>query len=179
MTPIQLRVFGILFLGVVIIIIMIITRKKVLSFLYPDKYILVEMLELDNSINSWIQEKNPDLRFEFNKGYYHLYHQGMNEKGDKIGNPAIYRDGRLAKFFYQEGNCDPIDFRQGKITGNPQITMQIEKTNITDLFEEEENFLETFIRKWGIVIVIGILIILAIAMMSKKPDAAVQVVKGG
>jgi hypothetical protein len=134
------------------------------------------MLELDNNTSEWLEKKNADLRFEFNKGFYNMFHQGVKEDGNPKVEPAIYREGRLAKFFYHEGFSDPIDFRQGKISGNPQISRELEENNISSWFDEEEKGVEEFFKKYGFWI-LGIVLILVIYLLLKKPEQVVQTVE--
>ena len=177
---------GILFIFIFLLIIFLINRKQILSFFYPSNYVIIEMLELDNNVRQWIEKKNDNLRFEFNKGYYNMFNQSLEEHKHKNGevlyktikSPAIYREGRLAKFFYHEGHEDPIDYRAGKISGNPQINKQYEELQFSDLWAEDSLTIEDFFKKYGFYIMI-ILIIVVIWLIVRKPEQAVQIVKGG
>jgi hypothetical protein len=177
MTPQQMIFLSSIFIMFfMLFIIFLIKRKEILSFFFPNKWVIVEMLELDNNCLSWLQPKNQDLRFKFNDGYYHLYHQAIDEKTNVIKNPSIYREGRLAKFFYHEGNSDPMDYRLGKITGNPQISRQMETMEVSKLFDENRSVAQEFFNKYGLFIV-GIIIIIVIYLLMKKPDQAVQTIQ--
>jgi uncharacterized integral membrane protein len=187
-TLIILGFIGFIILGLVIIF--LINRKRILSFWFPQKWVIVCMLELDNNVNEWLQEKNEDLRFLFNNGYYFLYHQGITEevKDDKgkvlfkreLTRPAIYREGRLAKFFYHEGNSEPMDFRLGTITGNPQISRQMETMEVSKLFEDNSNGAKEFMNKYGIYILVGIAILVLYLVFKKTPQPEqIPIVKGG
>lgn len=173
---IQLYVISSIIMLILVLVIFLIKRKQIMSFLYPNNWVYIEMLELDNSISEWIEKKNPDLRFQFNEGYYNMYHQSVKENGDPKVNPAIYRDGRLAKFFFHEGFSDPLDFRQGKISGNPQISRQLETLEVSKLFEDNKNIAQEFFKKYGLVIM-GIILIMVLYLIFKKPEQVVQTVQ--
>jgi len=143
-------------------------RKQILSFFYPNKYVIVEMLELDNSTSSWIERKNDDLRFEFNKGYYNMFHQDL----DKNKHPPIYREGRLAKLYYHEGFSEPMDFRQGKITGNPQISRQYEEIQLSKLFEDNASVAQEFFKKYGVFIAIGLILLVVYILIKNNGGSA-------
>lgn len=150
-------------IGIILIIIIIwivLNWREIHSFFRPGLYNSITMLELDDNVSSWLQKKNSDLRFEFNNGYYNMFHRG-DIQGIKIPpkftkNSVIYREGRLGKFFYVEGNADPIDFRKIESTHNPQLSKEIEKTQFSRLFESPTSFGEDLLQKYGFFILLGI-----------------------
>lgn len=162
----------VIFLLVVGVTVFVRYRKEILSFLFPDKWVEIEMLELDNNTINWLQKKTKDLKFTFNDGEYNMFSQEIKEEiqqdGSKITkiqkNPPIYRAGRLAKFFYNEGNEDPLDFRTGKMSGNPQINKQISNIDISRLWTGHKSMSQEFLEKYGIFVLLGIGVILLIMM---------------
>lgn len=134
---------------------MFIFRKKIDSFIHPENYILVEMLEMDNNVREWLQRKNNSLTFIFNKGTYNMF------TGENKTIPSIYREGRLAKLFYVEGNAYPLDFRNNKLTGDPYLNSQLDSINLSNLFFEEDEGLLFFIKKywWIFLILIGLFVV--------------------
>lgn len=145
-----------LFFGLILFILF---RKKILSFLFPQNWIEVEMLEIDNNVRNWLQKKNDNLSFEFNKGKYFMF------TGDSKGKiPTIYRSGRLAKLYYIEGNQFPLDFRNIQLSGNAYLSRQLDNIKLSELWVDEDNVLENIFKKYGIVILGIILFILIIGM---------------
>lgn len=166
----------------------VIFYKDIMSFLFPSSWVKVTILELDNNVRSMLLKKTPDLKFEFKEGNYNLYHTGeiiekvkerkeaIRDKEGKITGynivkekytennkeSAIYRSGRLGQFFYKEGNSDPLDYRTGEITGNPQISKQISKIELGKLFSTEVTFGEELFKKFGLFILVGVVVLLII-----------------
>lgn len=161
---IVLIMFGVVFILLVFLI--FINRVRILSFWFPQNYNVVTMLEADNNITTWTQKKNSDLRFQFNDGFYNMY-DTVSEKvtltnpdGSKFEGtiPArktssIYRSGRLAQFFYVEGNADPLDFRNNTITSNPQMRKQMLSVDLTKLWT-----MKAGLKNWVLYAIIGLLV---------------------
>lgn len=128
-----------------------------MSFLQPDNWAIVEMLELDNNCRNWIQKKNKDLQFQFNEGTYNLFQIDQDTK-QKI--PPIYRSGRLVKFYFDEGNPNPKDMRINDIEGTPQTNNLMKKLDISRWFLSDMSGLENFLQKYGSIIffIIGLII---------------------
>lgn len=186
------------FFGVMLLVILWKNRDEIRAFFDPGGWAEVTMMELDNNVSTWLQQKKFDLKFKFNDGSYNLFHSGTHTKDVKVKkkdeqgneievieqqevlekNPSIYRSGRLAKFFYREGNEDPIDFRQISVTGNPQINEQMLKVDISRWFMSAEGLGAELLNKFGIFIVIGLgLLLLYIAFIKKDPPATNESVK--
>lgn len=167
-------------------------RDDIHSFFYPGQWAEIEMLESDNNCSTWLQRKNPDLRFEFNGGHYNMFEKGIEEPEPDTGNEldkvpipkkkistAIYRAGRLSKFFYIEGNEDPLDFRTQKISGNAALSEQREKIETIQLFTKDKSDMEKNMERIiPIVIVVGIIIIIIILYLQGQHPAAVAASRG-
>lgn len=161
-----------------ILIVCIIKRREIESFFFPQRYNEIEMLELDNHTSTWLQKKNKNLTFEFNGGLYNTYFSDVEYKKDQKGllipvlkkNPSLYRSGRLSKFFYVEGNENPMDFRQQTITGNPQINMQISKASLSDIIMTEPSMMEQLFRNYGIFILGGMFILIIVIIFALRGD---------
>lgn len=189
--------FFILFLGILFK-----RRDEIRAFFFPQNWAEIEMCESDNNTVTWLQRKNKALRFEFNGGYYNMYDttsnvtltEEENNALDKIADPetrelerkilteskrkmvSVYRSGRIAKFFFNEGNENPIDFRNVKPTGNPVMTKTQEAIDLMELATGTESGIEEFWRKYGlIIVVVGFLIVIAIliSIANKKPATEV------
>lgn len=137
-------------------LIFILRKKAILSFLNPQDWVEVEMLEVDNNVRNWLQKKNNELSFVFNKGRYYMF-TGEN----KNTTPSIYRKGRLAKLYYIEGNSHPLDFRNIKLTGDPYLNMQLDSINLSGLFFEDDSGIMNLIKKyWWVILGLGIIILI-------------------
>lgn len=156
--------FGFIF--VLLLIVFLINRVRILSFLFPQNYNMVCVLESDNNVTIWTQKKNSDLRFEFNGGWYNMY--DTTDQKVTLPNPdgsittslmptkqatSIYRNGRLAQFFYIEGNEEPLDFRNNKISSNPQMRKQMSQVDLTKLWT-----MGSKVQSWLLYAIIGLLI---------------------
>lgn len=148
---------------VLVAAVLIIFRKNIMSFFWPQNYCYVTMLESDNNVSSWIQRKNPNLKFIFNEGEYNLYdkipekslpplYDGKGRLATSMPvSTAVYRSGRLAQFFYIEGNEDPLDYRNNKITSNPQMNRQRKTVDYTKLLTAAPG-----IKEWIIYALLGL-----------------------
>lgn len=154
-------------------------RDDIRAFWWPSDWVEVEMLELDNNTRTWLQQKTPNLKFKFNEGLYNMYHP-VREDGVIKRMPSIYRSGRLAKFFYQEGREDPLDLRTKEIDGNPQVNEQILKIDVGRFFDSVGGLGQELMQKYGIFILLGLglMLIVIIFLLLQKPEAAAAV-KGG
>lgn len=136
-------------------------KDQILSYLYPNMYAKITMLESDNNIIDFMVKKSKDLRFTFNDGYYNLFESLEVPKpydGIKKGT-SIYRSGRLVRFIFKEGNENPIDLRSIRATGNPQLNKQINAIDITRIVTGRGLDGMEIIRKYGLWIVIGIIVL--------------------
>lgn len=155
------------------LIIFLMFRKSILSFFFPEDWVIIEFLERDNNVKTWLQKKEKNLQFTFNNGIYNMFEVVDTSKED-IGrelstmpplNPelrvftSIYRQGRLAKLYFKEGNKDPMDYRTGQIKGDSQQAMQIEKAQLSDILNAGGGLGEEFLRKYGVIIFIGLIIL--------------------
>lgn len=142
----------------------IILRKKILSFLYPHDYAEIEMIEKDNNTRIWLEKKKKDLTFNFNEGSYNMFEVTPTE--DPLNNPppylitSVYRAGRLAKFFYLEGESNPIDMRTLKIHHDAQQTNQLEKIRLSRLIHSNVSLGSELWNKYGFFLIIGVIILL-------------------
>lgn len=155
---------------IIISLIVIVKRKQILSFFFPQNWVNVIMLESDNNVNDWLQKKNKDLRFTFNDGYYNMF-----ESADSIvpapsgrmvkGATSVYRSGRLATFLYVEGNENPVDLRNLKVTGNPQLNKQLTKVDIGKLFVDDSTPFINVLKQLQPYLIIGGVILLVIIVL--------------
>lgn len=153
-----------LIIAVILAVYLIIKKRhNIISYFQPQNYVFITMLEMDDSISSWLMRKTKDLRFTFNEGIYNMFHKGIYDTTGKLHkHTAIYRTGRLAQFFYVEGNSDPIDFRNIKSTAQPYMTKELQKLDITKMFEEDLTGLDNFLKKYGLYIALAGLALLFI-----------------
>lgn len=134
----------------IFLVVLFLFRIQILSFIFPQNYALVEILEVDNNVRSWIQKKNSSLSFKFNEGVYYMF-----TGEDRFRSPSIYRKGRLAKFYYVEGNPYPLDYRNIKLTGDAKLNAQVETIQMNNLFfEDDNNFLDLFKKYWWVIPII-------------------------
>lgn len=170
-----------LFALVMILVILWKKRDEIRAFFWPGSWAEIEMLELDNNCNVWLQQKSKSLQFKFNEGVYNMFHPGTKEvariekKEDgtveevretiPVKQPAIYRSGRLAKFFYIEGNEDPLDYRNNTITGNPQINEQMNKVEVSRMITSAGGLGQELMAKYGFFILVGIGVFLVIILI--------------
>lgn len=155
MTPQQIYVIISLFTMLVVLIVFLIFRKEISSFLFPHKWAKIMMLESDNNVYQWLQPKNKDLRFTFNDGFYNMFESRIlnNEKNSIF--TSIYRDNRLPCFIYVEGNENPIDLRKIEATGNPQLNRQIQDIDISKLFVYNKfDLFEILQRYWWVIVAV-------------------------
>lgn len=153
--------FNIGFIVVGLLFLLIKNWSNIMSFLYPNKYNYICMLELDNSVSEWIQKKSNDLTFKFNEGIYNMFTKNQEGKQD---NKTLYRSGNIGMFFYIEGIEDPIDYRNIKVDANPQLKNQLLKVNMAKLWSKEENLGSELLGKFGfwILIIIGFMLIVIV-----------------
>lgn len=193
------------FMGFILVLVIFIKRHEIISFFFPEGYAVVTMLEADNNIQTWLQRKNPSLKFKFNNGSYNMYelqeveNKALN-KVQKLVAPdgteipidkpktededkpvkeykkltAVYREGRLGHFFYNEGNSDPLDFRGIKTLSNPQLDEQLQKTEVMELFTGGSKDFWEILTKYVIPIVLLIAVIVIIILLTKN-NAGTQV----
>lgn len=158
---------------VILIFAFIIKYKEIMSFLYPGDWLEVEILELDNNTFVDLIKKPSNLVYHFRDGSYNLYHASSNTGKDKFGrdipvlqkNSPIYRSGRLGKFFFIEGNSDPLDFRNNEIKGNAYVSDLFSKVEFARLFESDVSFGEDFLKKYGFFVLVGIVVILGVLLL--------------
>lgn len=144
--------------------------KDIMSFIFPDKWVSVTMLELDNNVLNWLQKKKNSLTFDFKGGTYNLFHvkykDGIvtdNEGNDiktrtPINNNTLYKEGRLNKFFYVEGQYNPFDYRSISVSTDTYMKNLILDAKLSDMMNVDDNFSEELIRKYGIYILIAFII---------------------
>lgn len=123
------------------------------------------MLESDNNVSSWYQKKTPDLKMEFNGGFYNMYDNATEYKS--IPTPdgkmiktvvpskqqtSIYRNGRISQFFFIEGIEDPLDFRNNRISSNPQMRKQLLSVDLTKLWTMGNS-----LKQWLLYAIVGLL----------------------
>lgn len=149
-------VFGLL---LILIVFFFIFKDHIMSFFYPENFIKIEFLNLDNSIKQFLLKKPHDLKFQYKKGWYNLFDTSSKKK---VIN-TIYREGRFSKAYYKEGNENQLDFRHLEITGNPQLDDEILKQKYDFLWTSDKSSLEKFLPY----IIIGILIFIAIVLLKK------------
>lgn len=176
------------------VVLYIIFYKEIWSFLKPRDWVMIELLELDNHVNTWLQKKTDDLTFQFNGGSYNMFEMISNPRvnnqnkanvvNDSNGNKipvipsrpedkeikrfsAIYRSGRLAKMYFVEGNQNPIDFRTGDYNQDAQLTNQLEKVKISELLHSGGGLGEELWNKFGFFILIGVGVLLLILVFKK------------
>lgn len=148
----------VLIICVICVILIYLKRVAILSFLFPNQWALVTMVESDNSVSTWIQRKASDLRFVFNEGLYNMYEKRID--GGSY-DTVIYRSGRLVHYFYVEGNENPIDLRTLKTTGNPQMDLQKLRVDISKMFIRPSPSLLDLLRQyWPYILAIGIAIVI-------------------
>lgn len=171
------------FVLVIIAVWIYLNKDEIRSFINPHQWCLIQMIEADNNISSWLQKKNADLRFEFNKGLYNMFDQvdikfekDTNGKiiKKKLKGTSIYRSGRVASFMYIEGNENPIDLRHLQVTGNPQYQRDLKEMDISGMFQSEKSALEDFFSKYGVIIIIAGFVIVILILLFYKPQVIVQ-----
>lgn len=153
-------------------------RDNIHSFIYPQKWVVIEMIESDNSVSSWLQRKTSDLSFEFNNGDYFMFDSSEEVKKSNVPLPnggfkevfintgkkffPVYREGRISKFYYIEGNSYPLDFKHLKPVGNPQLLKQIKTSRMYDMMfhKPQDSIMESIIKYAPIVllIVVGVML---------------------
>jgi len=148
------------------LLIFLVRYKDIMSFFFPQNWNSITMLEKDNNVSNWIQKKSKDLTFKFNNGIYNMFsYEEELEQKDKDKPPIIkrietpmYRNGRLGHFLYIEGQKNPINFREIKPTGYPEIDEQQSKIDMSLLWTSKNDFM----AKYGfiILIVIGIAVLI-------------------
>lgn len=149
MTPSIVLLIMVILTVVMLILLVIIKFNSIMSFFYPHKYVEIIMLESDNNIRSWLQKKSSDLRLEFNGAYYNMVN-------------AVYRKGRLAQFFFVEGNENPIDFRTVRATGDAERTRLSKRLDLANLFIQSIDFVDMLKRNWWLIVigVIGVIVMI-------------------
>lgn len=169
-----LTIFFVVLIGILVVLFW----QDIVSFFFPNKYVSITMLESDNNVSNFIVKKTDDLRMEFNSGKYNLFESMSSVEMDKDGNPvdtstpvypqtSIYRSGRLGHFFFIENNENPLDFRNQKITGNPQLNEALLKQDFNDLWIEPKTFGEQVLKYIvPILIIIGIIIVVVVIISS-------------
>ena len=137
-------------------------RNEIRAFFKPDQWASITMIEADNNVSSWLQKKNPDLRFTFNEGIYNMFDisKGVIDK------TVVYREGRLGKFFYIEGNKNPMSFRhlQSNVNNLPQIDQQLTKIDLSRLFSSSESLSQELLSKYGFYVITAIIILLLVVL---------------
>lgn len=153
----------IIFIVVMLLVLIIVFRREIHSFFFPSKWVSITMIELDDNISSWLEKKNKDLTMQFNNGIYNLF--DPVDKNNKLIR-TIFKEGRLSKLFFQEGNPNPIDPRkQRTYVGDPQLTLQREKIQIARLFTGDKSLGQDLLEKYGGFLLIGILVLVVILLM--------------
>lgn len=67
-----------------LIMLFLVFRKEIMSFFFPEKYLMVLMREKDGNIAKFIVERNETMTFNFQRGIYNLYDGYHKETGDQI-----------------------------------------------------------------------------------------------
>lgn len=157
----------IIFIIIITIIIFIIKHKEILSFFYPDQWLLITILELDNTVTTKLIKKTKDLKFKFKDGNYYTFHP-YSKKSDNsevpefIQGSGIYKNGRLLQFFYTEGNKYPIDFRGIEKTFDSVIDEKLNRISLTDWLTVSDDDILSLIKKNIVTIIIGIIILIVL-----------------
>lgn len=168
-----------------LLIVIWIKRLDILAFIHPDKYVEVTMYELDENKSCWIEKKTDMLQFEFNNLKYNMFHstpkfdKDGNILNDEKGNPVIekkspvYRSGRLGSFTYIEGNIHPLDLRDNKLNYSSEtvVDKEIARTDLVRLVSSVGY--NEFLGKYGIWIVIGFIVIVAI-LLFRQPKVVID-----
>lgn len=142
-----------------VLIILILKRSDILSFIYPENWCKIIFLEKDNNVRFWLQKKNKQLNFEFNKGVYQMYETLQ-------GN--VYRKGRINCMFYVEGCEFPINLRNINAVTNPQLLSQLKRVALSELFIEDKTPLQHFLEKYAIYIIFGFFVIVVIFIVTNR-----------
>lgn len=137
-------------------------KDEILSFIYPERYCEVEMIEKNGDISNWIQKKNDDLIFVFKARPYQLFYLD-NENNRKF----LFRAGRLSKFYYQEGVKEPINPVNPNLLLSSETTDQLLKIRIGDLIRGEDNPMSDFFTKYWWIFALIIVILLGISALRK------------
>lgn len=169
LTPIQiLGIITALFFGGIIGLIVYMFKDDILTIMRPGDYVVITMNELDNNVRSWLQKKTSDLRFNFNEGYYNMFDTSeVTGEGTKKNFNPVYRNGRVAQFFYNEGNPNPLDFRQVKSESNPQLRKNLMAVDLSNLFNTEKSAGQELMEKYGFYLLIGVVAIVVFILMTK------------
>lgn len=165
-----------IFVVLVIAIVLLLRWKDVMSFIQPQKWVSVTMLERDNNVVNMLIRKNKSNTFTFNEGVYNLFSRSLLPTGVPIPPlmkfNVVYKEGRLAKLFYVEGNENPISFKEIKETGFPELRREILKMDLRDLWDIGGSLGSKILDEFGIYILIGIVILL-VYLIAKVGSAAV------
>lgn len=149
--------------------------EDILAFFFPNSWNEIIMIEKDNNISQWLQRKSKDLRFKYNDGLYNMFESKTvipNPKGELVRGTTVYRKGRLGCFLFLEGNENPVDLRTLKISGNPQLTNEQKKVEISRLFTAESGAFGNFWKEYGGIITmvgLGAIIVLLIVKTRSGP----------
>lgn len=195
-----MNILLVLFLILIIIILFFslifyfIFKDDIHAWLFPDKYVMVTMVQLDDSILTNIIKKNQDLTYEFNGALYNLFYpdrQGNTsfivKDGIKVPmynrKSTVFRQGRLASFTFIEGQENPIDFRDLKrdFSMDTKIKKEFSKVQISRLISSVSDF-ENIIAKWWWVIALAIIIIFILITRRPKVELtadAIELLKQG
>lgn len=156
-----LQIMSISVLGVVILF-FIIKYKEIMSFLKPQNWAEITMIESDNNISRWLQKKNSDLRFTFNEGLYNMFDTDPR-------NSNVYRKGRLSAFIFAEGIANPLNIKSNeKFTSLPQMTKQFKMIDITKLWSSDNSGFMELINKYGIILLLGVLGIIIVILVNNQ-----------
>lgn len=134
-------------------------KREILSFIQPQKWVSITMIEIDNNVINWIHRKK-GMTFDFNNGTYNLFNTRYeNEKIEEnivrrpIMENFLYKEGRLTKYFYSEGNPNPIDMRKIEAINDIYTQNLIQDMQISEIIAIDDSFSDMIIRKYGIYII--------------------------
>lgn len=163
MNPLTLFLVGLIgFFIVIPTLLFLLFRKKIMAFFKPNDWCLIEMIERDNNVISWLQKKDKDLQFVFNEGTYNMF-DVITEEGRtnyKKVFSSIYREGRLAKLYYKEGEQNPLDIRNLRIVNDAQQANMQGKIAMSRLMKSGYSLANEIWQKYGLFLILGILILL-------------------
>lgn len=178
MVSISILIYGFILISVTFLgVLLFYFKDEIRAFVWPNRWVDISMIESDNNVSQWLQKKSEDLRFDFNDGKYNLF-EASGEKEvwteREVPKPdgtksvqkvkkfvpdgkysVVYRSGRLAKFFYIEGNENPLDMRELKPSGNPRVTSNLMGIDLSKLFRSETTMMEDLWKRFGPFVMIG------------------------
>jgi len=113
------------FIVLMFLALIIINWIEIISFLRPQNYISITMIELDGNITDDIVRKPNDFKYSYAGGTYYLFNtdyiKHYDSKEIRREGRTVYRKGRLGHYTFREGNENPIDYSTVTATGNPRM----------------------------------------------------------